>query len=461
MGVFFVMSLLAVVARYWTGLTVDLYVTKFSFCDKDRCVGAAGVYRLMFATFSFFFLLAIASITSKQPGRFYRKYWLPKVLILVGLVVATWFIPHSFYNGFFLFLLRLGAGVFILFQVAALVHSIHNWHEAWLARNWLVPILVVSGLFAAGSITLCVFAFRWFTEGGGCGLHKALIALTIILVGVFTALSMSPLTRNGVLPAAVLGTYCFYLLISALLGHFDLSAIVAHGSDPCNSWGYSQSSYSPFQVVVGMLLSLFTVVYAAYSTSAAVRRSHSALSSSRRSSLTRAGDVEAGYVPPAAGTDAGSGAAASSDVMLNPSSGGTPAYTAPAPAEPRASRTAVPDDEDYGATARRRRGGGGNASDSDAGDGDGSDDDDEDEDAETSSGRARAVAISFLVLALGCLSVAATLSSWGYDAQGSPAGLETSGRISMWVKIVSQWAVSAVYIWTFIAPIVLKNREFD
>ena len=32
---------------------------------------------------------------------------------------------------------------------------------------------------------------------------------------------------------------------------------------------------------------------------------------------------------------------------------------------------------------------------------------------------------------------------------------------NLWIKIVSQWAVIALYVWSLIAPLVLKDRDFS
>ena len=32
---------------------------------------------------------------------------------------------------------------------------------------------------------------------------------------------------------------------------------------------------------------------------------------------------------------------------------------------------------------------------------------------------------------------------------------------NLWIKIVSQWAVILLYVWSLIAPLVLKDRDFS
>lgn len=496
MAIFFIMSLLTLVARYWSGLTVNIYVYKFDVCDTSRCVGSAAVFRLTFGTALFFLLLGLAAMVVKNPTRFDKQYWPIKAVFFIGMLVAAWFLPHTFYNsGFYTTLLYICGAAFILFQVAALIHSVHNVHETWLERGWLKGILAVSTLFIAASITLCVLAFKWFTSRAvSCSLHTGLLTVTIIAVVAFTALSLSPLSRNGLLPAAVLGTYCFYIVFSAMMGDFDLTTIMTTGSDPCNAFGYKQNAFSPFQVVLGMLLSIFTVTYAAYSTSSEVKRSHAALSSSRRSSLgQRSGDIEANIPSSSRRNDAGS----LNEAILNPSSAGVSdsaayaskdsadasssssssskgaaaTYTAPKPAAV-SDGGAANEDGEYGATTSHGASNGSGtgrqrvprasaSSDSAHDDADDSDNEDDDLDGASASGKARSMALAHLVLALGCFSIATTLTSWGFDSIDSVTDLEDAGRATLWAKIASQWAVVLVYIWTFVAPVMLKDREFD
>lgn len=61
------------------------------------------------------------------------------------------------------------------------------------------------------------------------------------------------------------------------------------------------------------------------------------------------------------------------------------------------------------------------------------------------------------MFALASLYVMMTLTNW-YDPTSGP---ETSNQASMWIKIISSWLCILLYLWSLIAPIVLKDREFS
>merc|ERR1712113_813857 len=82
-----------------------------------------------------------------------------------------------------------------------------------------------------------------------------------------------------------------------------------------------------------------------------------------------------------------------------------------------------------------------------------------------------------LILAMGSVYMAMLLTNWGYahDNSANQSAAASSSReedmsavqrgvASMWVKIVSQWAVFLLYIWTLVAPgvapLCCPDREF-
>lgn len=64
-----------------------------------------------------------------------------------------------------------------------------------------------------------------------------------------------------------------------------------------------------------------------------------------------------------------------------------------------------------------------------------------------------------VMFAFASLYVMMTLTSWN-----SPTSLVSETRdnsASMWVKIISSWLCSGLYIWTLVAPILLPDRDFS
>jgi len=63
------------------------------------------------------------------------------------------------------------------------------------------------------------------------------------------------------------------------------------------------------------------------------------------------------------------------------------------------------------------------------------------------------------VFSLANLYMMMTLTNW-YSPSGNLSSY-SSNAASMWVKIVSSWLAGIIYLWTMIAPAVLKDRDFS
>lgn len=64
-----------------------------------------------------------------------------------------------------------------------------------------------------------------------------------------------------------------------------------------------------------------------------------------------------------------------------------------------------------------------------------------------------------LMFAMASLYVMMTLTSWSKPDADPSKALDNSS--SMWVKIISSWLCSGLYIWTLAAPILLPDRDFS
>lgn len=64
-----------------------------------------------------------------------------------------------------------------------------------------------------------------------------------------------------------------------------------------------------------------------------------------------------------------------------------------------------------------------------------------------------------LMFAMASLYVMMTLTSWANPDADATKALENSS--SMWVKMISSWLCSGLYIWTLAAPILLPDRDFS
>lgn len=63
------------------------------------------------------------------------------------------------------------------------------------------------------------------------------------------------------------------------------------------------------------------------------------------------------------------------------------------------------------------------------------------------------------MLCLGALYVMMTLTNW--YSPSSDFNTLNYNMPALWVKISSTWVCLALYVWTLVAPLILRNREFS
>ena len=253
----FVTTVMAFILRYWGGpLVVDLTVTSLTLCSSTSslpCYGFGALTRISWSLTLFFLLhLALPLIS--------RWSWWLKAAILTAVVVGCWFIPDPFYT-VYVDVARFFSGLFLLLQLVILVDFAYAWQEGWTTdeRPWHKAVLGVSAAMLIGCVVLLVYLFQWFSSPS-CQLETFFISFTLILTTGTTLLSVSPwIEGGGLLPAALVTLYSFYLLFSAL------------SSDPssCNGlYGPGGSSSNAkanvWQMVVNLTISAFAIAYSAY-----------------------------------------------------------------------------------------------------------------------------------------------------------------------------------------------------
>lgn len=203
------------------------------------------------------------------------RWWGPKVLLWLVLLVVTFFIP----NGFFIFwgdyVTLIGACVFILLGLVLLVDFAHTWSETCLEKwensegsFWQFILLgSTAGMYAA-AITLTGLMYGFFAAEP-CTLNKFFISFNLSLCILVSFICIHPAVqeanpRSGLAQASMVAVYCTYLTMSALANHSDTDNV-------CNPLrrGTVQGTRTS-TVVMG---AIFTFLAIAYSTSRAATQS--------------------------------------------------------------------------------------------------------------------------------------------------------------------------------------------
>lgn len=158
---------------------------------------------------------------------------------------------------------RFGSGLFLIIQMLILVDFTAAWNEAWVAAGedddrWLYALLGLTVASYAGVLAMAGLLFAFFKPAGAgsCGLNVFLITAALLLCVGFSALSVLPISRGGSLfPSAVTSLYVMYLCYSALQSEPKDYA--------CNGLAHRLNAASGSTLVIGMLVTLLSVVYSA------------------------------------------------------------------------------------------------------------------------------------------------------------------------------------------------------
>lgn len=256
---FFITAIGTAVAHVVSGKKIDLGIKTFTLCSSEQCREFGVVYRVCFALALFYCIMSLLVTMTAKPRNWDYHNWGIKFLILIALIFATWFIPTVVYSNFVLQVMRGGAGLFILLKCVSVIDWTCILQSSWLAKEMYRAILAASVVFLACSVTLLVFIFKWFA-GSGCTGFTVMIVVVLLLTVVFIALSVSSLSRYGILPSAILTLYAYYSLFSAL----------SNSTGPCNTSPFSiagnhrESDLDTVRLVVSVIVSVCAMSYTAW-----------------------------------------------------------------------------------------------------------------------------------------------------------------------------------------------------
>lgn len=379
------------------------------FEPSDKWFGQQAVYRISMGNFLFFGCMSLIMVgvkykSDKRGQYIHHGNWLAKLGVWLLFNALPFFFPNGMVEAYG-WLARIGSGLFLVIQMVILLDFTQSWNDAWVANGeederWLYALLAITITAFGGVLAIAGILFYFFkpTGAGSCSLNVALITLSLLLCVAFSLISLTPLSKNGSLfPSATTALYCMYLCYSALQ------------SEPrdyeCNGLGHRLNAASGSTLVVGMLVTLLSVVY-------------SALRAGSNTNLFMIGDDDGGdseagrpLLEAAGPTDTSAGldgAAAPDTVQASRAEGTATGATAAAI-------------EDYTPVSYN-------------------------------------YSFFHLIFALASMYIAMLLTGWGAVAQEKDR-LDV-GWTSVWVKIGAEWVTGLLYCWTLVAPTFFPDREF-
>uniref|UniRef100_A0A8C5LQ45 Serine incorporator 2 n=1 Tax=Leptobrachium leishanense TaxID=445787 RepID=A0A8C5LQ45_9ANUR len=200
--------------------------------DCNIVVGHEAVYRMCFAMAAFFFLFMLLMIcvqSSRDPRAYVQNgFWFFKFLILVGITVGAFFIPHGTFTIVWYYFGMVGGFIFILVQLILIIDLAHSWSQSWLqlaedgnTKCWYAALLICTFLLYAASIVAIVFLYIYYTKSDNCTANKVFISLNLIFCVIVSIVSILPKVQeaqphSGLLQASVITLYTMYVTWSAM-----------------------------------------------------------------------------------------------------------------------------------------------------------------------------------------------------------------------------------------------------
>ncbi|EED13195.1 membrane protein TMS1, putative [Talaromyces stipitatus ATCC 10500] len=236
-------------------------------CDGKECHGWVAVHRINFGLGLFHLLLALLllGVRSSKDGRamLQNGFWGPKVLLWIGFVVMSFFIPESFFFVYGHYIAFISAMLFLLLGLILLVDLAHSWAELCLEKIEDSDSRLWRGLLIGSTLGMYLISFVMtilmyvFFAKSGCSMNQAAITVNLIVFLIISFVSIQPAiqeynSRAGLAQAAMVTVYCTYLTMSAVSMEPD--------DRQCNPLLRARGTRTA-SVVLGAIVTMATIAY--------------------------------------------------------------------------------------------------------------------------------------------------------------------------------------------------------
>lgn len=259
---------------------------------KNQCAANAGALRPTAVSSLLFLLLGI--ITKLQP-RFNQQAWPSKYGLFLIAVLVTIFLSNALFTGFFLWLARIGATLFVLLQQIILIDVAYNWNEDWVDRAdqadrliygsgsvWYRAIVAVCVLFYATTLVTVGLLYHYFS---GCAENTWIITLTLLGIVALTATQLSG-TEGSLLTSSIMSLYAIFLAYSM---------VSKNPNATCNPQLGSNDVYG---IVIGLSLTAVSLAWTGWSWTAQERLNVDAVQSTRTVNSSSNANLDVPFLDP-------------------------------------------------------------------------------------------------------------------------------------------------------------------
>uniref|UniRef100_A0A0D9UXJ2 Serine incorporator n=1 Tax=Leersia perrieri TaxID=77586 RepID=A0A0D9UXJ2_9ORYZ len=202
------------------------------------CLGAEGVLRVSLGCFIishtqkakldgdlqlFFFMMFLSTMrTRKMHDRrnsWHSEWWPAKIVLWMGFTVVPFFLPSQLIQ-LYGKVAHFGAGAFLVIQLVSVTRFITWLNDCCRSETNLkrchMQVQVVSIGAYVGSILGVVLMYVWYAPRPTCKLNILFITVTLVLVQLMTAISLSSKVKAGYLAPGLMGVYIVFLCWTAI-----------------------------------------------------------------------------------------------------------------------------------------------------------------------------------------------------------------------------------------------------
>lgn len=333
--------------------------------------------------------------------------WGMKYVLVILIVIAAFFIPaDSPFGTTMMYIGMVGGFVFILIQLVLLVDFAHTWAEVWVSnyeetesRSWCAALYSVTLINYGLTLAGTIILFNYFASNDGCGMNKFIISLNLIFIIILSIVSILPDVQEHQPRSGLLQSS----VVSLYTIYLIWSALSSNPEKNCNpgallGWSLTGNSASGSHTALN-----------ATPTNKVNFDTHSFVSL-----LLWLGAILYSSLRTASKT---------SKMSL-------------------ADKVLVADQDDVLSNDGGESGAGQHRAPMD----------------NEEEGVVYSWSFFHFMFILATLYVMMTLTNW-YSPNSSIESLN-SNEASYWVKIISSWCCVGIYVWTLVAPMVLRDRDF-
>ena len=161
-------------------------------CGGHECFGFAAVHRVNFALgfFHFFMAILLVGVTNSKDKRapIQNGFWGPKIIIWLGLIVASFFLPNRFFEVWGNYVAFFGAILFLLLGLVLLVDLAHTFAEYCIEKIEENESGIWRGILIGSTLSMYLAAIAMmivmyiFFAHSGCSMNQAAISVSSILM---------------------------------------------------------------------------------------------------------------------------------------------------------------------------------------------------------------------------------------------------------------------------------------